>query len=59
MIHIIITIQPHPLEIVLHKFQTKLTTGPERSLANVLDVYLSVWLRKKATEFSARFRRIP
>ena len=57
MIHIIITI--HNREIIFHKFQGKLTTQPEREIANVLNVYLTTWLRNKARTFAARFRIIP
>jgi hypothetical protein len=56
MIHIIITV--HNREIVFHKFQTKLTSEPERQIANVLNIYLTTWLRKKATEFRGRFRSV-
>jgi hypothetical protein len=59
MIHIIITLSSAPPTLSYHQFQGKTTTGTERQLANVLNVYLCAWLRKKATEFGHRFRIIP
>ena len=56
MIHISITIRDRPMEIVLHKFETKVTMPKERNAAHTAYTFLYPLLRKVARSFQARFR---